>query len=269
MPWVPPDGLGKDHYNRLNLDGLMSDAQADVDRITQQMGDLGGRPDVIGSLGSQLAAATHKLDGLKAVNAAINPPKFLPSGRPNPEAAIPRYLGLLDDQGHAAVTLQNPDNARVTATFVPGTGQDINAMEGSNNKSLAMYQATLEADRSLRPEDVSVTTWMDYNRPMNLAEAALPTYATADGHKLDAFQNGLRVTHDERTLTEHRDRPQLRLHTGRCGCLVRQPPRRGQRDRRRQPGHARAEQPVCWTWPLALRCSRLAPTMTSSAWPPI
>lgn len=194
MPWDPPDGLGKDHYNRRHLDSLISDAQADVDRLQQQFGDLGGRN--AESLRPQLDAALYRLNGYKAVHAEANPPKYLANGQPNPEAAVPRYLGLLDDQGHAAVTLQNPDHAKVTATFVPGTGQDTNAIQGSVDKSQAMYRATLDADSSLRPEDVSVTTWMDYNRPMNLAEAANPLPAYSDGTRLDAFQNGLRVTHD-------------------------------------------------------------------------
>lgn len=196
MPWDPPDGLGKDHYNRLTLDAMIADTQADIDRIHQQMGDLGGRPSDTGSLPDQLTAANYRLAGLQAARAQLNPPKFLGDGRPNPEAAVPRYLGLIDNEGHVAIALQNPDHARVTATFVPGTGQDINAIEGSVNKSLAMYGATLAADRSLQPGDVSVMTWMDYNRPMSLPEAANPTYALADGDNLDAFQNGLRVTHE-------------------------------------------------------------------------
>lgn len=196
MPWDPPDGLGKDHYNRLTLDAMIADTQANIDRIHQQMGDLAGAGIDPGSLPEQMAAATYRLTGLQAAYAQLNPPKLLPDGRPNPDAAIPRYLGLIDNEGHVAIALQNPDHARATATFVPGTGQDINAIEGSVHKSLAMYRATLDADSSLRPEDVSVTTWMDYNRPMSLPQAANPIYALADGDNLDAFQQGLRITHE-------------------------------------------------------------------------
>jgi alpha/beta hydrolase family protein len=124
---------------------------------------------VSNALGPQLQAARHQLDGYKAVNAAVNPTKSTP-GHPNPDCDIPRYLSLLDDKGHAAVSLENPDLAKKVATFVPGTGQDTTKIEGSNEKSILMYRATLAADKSLIPGDVSVTTWMGYDRPMNLLE---------------------------------------------------------------------------------------------------
>ena len=58
---------------------------------------------------------------------------------------VPRYLGLIDDQGHAAVSIGNPDTATRTATLVPGTGQDMAAFTGSNGKSLDMYNATMQS----------------------------------------------------------------------------------------------------------------------------
>jgi hypothetical protein len=58
-----------------------------------------------------------------------------------------------------------------------------------------MYTAAMNADPSLKPEDVAVTTWMGYDRPMELGHAAFPepAYGGADG--LDTFENGLRASH--------------------------------------------------------------------------
>ncbi len=110
---------------------------------------------------------------------------------------LQRYLGVLDDQGHAAVSINNPDEATRHATFVPGTGQDLSRLEFSTEKSEAMLQATLAADPNLAIEDVSVTTWMDYERPMHVGQAASTGYAHGGAEALQDFQNGLRVSHDD------------------------------------------------------------------------
>ena len=106
-----------------------------------------------------------------------------------------RFLGLLDEFGHGAVSIGNPDTARRNAIFIPGTGQDLTRLTSSDEKSLAMYTAAMNADPSLEPEDVAVTTWMGYDRPMELGHAAFPepAYGGADG--LDTFENGLRASH--------------------------------------------------------------------------
>ena len=83
-------------------------------------------------------------------------------------------LGFIDDQGHAAVSVGNPDTAGRNAILVPGTGQDMAAFQGSNGKSEAMFRAALLADPTLSANDVAVTTWMGYDRPMDLYEAAFP-----------------------------------------------------------------------------------------------
>lgn len=199
MPFDPTDHLGKDHYNRMHLDELMKNSQANVDDMQRRydalarqmyMGDHSSdTANALAALGPQLQAAKQQLGGYKAVDAALNPAKGTANG------GIPRYLGLLDDQGHAAVSLQNPDLAKRDATFVPGTGQNLNQFEGSNEKSIRMYQAALAADKTLMPGDVSVTTWMGYDRPMNLAEAAFTQPATSGAGSLDAFQDGLRASH--------------------------------------------------------------------------
>lgn len=194
MPWDPPDHLGKDHYNRLHLPELQQQAQANVDSLQQRvdalarqiyMGDhSAATTNEFNSLAPQLLAARHSLDGYKAVQADLNR-----------KDGVPRYLGLIDDKGHAAVAIGNPDYATRDAILVPGTGQDLAAFEGSDSKSLAMYRAALRADPTLRPGDVAVTTWMGYDRPMDLFQAAWPDRAQAGGAALDAFEAGQRASH--------------------------------------------------------------------------
>ncbi|EUA08457.1 alpha/beta hydrolase family protein [Mycobacterium kansasii 732] len=194
MPWDPPDHLGKDHYNRLHLSDLQQHTQADVDRMQQRvnqllnglyMGDHSqSTTDELNALRPQLLAARHTLEGYKTVQATLNR-----------NDGVKRYLGLIDDKGHAAVAIGNPDYATRNAILVPGTGQDLSAFEGSDSKSLAMFRAALRADPSLNPSDVAVTTWMGYDRPMNLFEAASPDRARTGAEALDSFESGMRASH--------------------------------------------------------------------------
>lgn len=129
-------------------------------------------------------AANHTRDGYNAVENSLNS-----------SDGVRRYLSFIDDKGHAAVSIGNPDTAKRTATFVPGTGQDIATFGGSSLKSEKMFNATLQADRSLSKADVAVTTWMRYDRPMDLVQAASPDRAVNGGAALDAYLNGMHASH--------------------------------------------------------------------------
>jgi Alpha/beta hydrolase len=188
MPWDPPDHLGKDHYNRLHLAELEQQAQSAVDRIQHSLDELVAVPSVddgaVYAVQSQLAAASMHLGCYRAVRADVN-------SKRGPK----RYLGLLDEFGHGAVSIGNPDLANRNAIFVPGTGQDLTRLPLSDTRALAMYTAALTAEPGLKPEHVAVTTWMGYDRPMDLSHAAFPQPAYRGADHLDTFENGLRASH--------------------------------------------------------------------------
>lgn len=195
-PGMPfPD---RDHYNRMHLPELQSANQADLDRLRAQHPDWanGNEPFFPSreyrNWKTQWDAANRARDGYSKVKDTLGPPPDkVPPGQ------LPRYLGIIDDQGHAAVSINNPDTAKRDATFIPGTGQDLTRFDASALKSERMLSATLAADKSLRPGDVSVTTWMGYDRPMNLVEAASTSYAHNGAVALDYFQAGLRASHND------------------------------------------------------------------------
>ncbi|GFG73215.1 hypothetical protein MBOT_05800 [Mycobacterium botniense] len=118
MPWDPPDHLGKDHYHRLHLHELEQQTQADIDRMQHSLDEMmhGHNVDdgALYALQTQLAVARNHLQGYKAVEAELN-------SKDGPK----RYLGQLDEFGHAAIALNNPDTATRNAILVPGTGQDV------------------------------------------------------------------------------------------------------------------------------------------------
>ncbi|WP_428342736.1 alpha/beta hydrolase [Mycobacterium sp.] len=188
MPWDPPDHLGKDHYNRLHLADLQLQSQSDVDRIQRNIEALTSEPHVddgaLYALQSQLTGATSRLAGYAAARATLD-------STDGPR----RYLGLLDESGRGAVSIGNPDTAARNAVFVPGTGQGLARLSFSDEKSLAMYDATRAADPGLAPGDVAVTTWMGYDRPMDLSHAAFPQPAYSGADRLDTFENGQRASH--------------------------------------------------------------------------
>jgi hypothetical protein len=169
MPWEPTDQLGKDHYNRLHLRELEQHAKADVDRAQHGLDAL---------------AARRNLAGYQAVQADLDRTD-----------GVHRFLGFLDDAGHAAVAIENPDYAKRNGIFVPGTGQDLARLAFSDARAVAMYNAARTADKTLSAKDVSITTWMGYDRPMDLSQAAFPDPARAGAGRLDAFESGLRASH--------------------------------------------------------------------------
>jgi hypothetical protein len=187
MPWDPTDHLGKDHYNRLHLPELKQQTQADVDQMQRSLDELMSERNAddgaIYSLQSQLAAVKTRLQGYQNVEATLN------------KSGPHRYLGQLDQWGHAAIAINNPDTAKRNAILVPGTGQDLTRMDGADAKSLAMYGAALKADPSLGAQDVAVTTWMGYDRPMDLGQADFPGPAQSGAASLDAFEAGQRASH--------------------------------------------------------------------------
>lgn len=188
MPWEPTDHRGKDHYNRLHLQELEQQAKADVDRMQRSLDEMMAGHNVddgaLYALQSQLAAVRRNLAGYQAVRADVD----------RTDGAR-RYLGYLDDAGHGAVAVGNPDYAKRNGIFVPGTGQDLARLPFSDARATAMYNAARAADKTLGPEDVSITTWMGYDRPMDLSHAAFPDPARRGADALDAFESGLRASH--------------------------------------------------------------------------
>lgn len=189
MPWVD-----KDRYNRLHLPELTQSAQADVERITQEHPDWANGPPIAANprppayleWKERLDVANRRLDGYQQVAMALES-----------QDGVPRFLAMVDDQGRAAVSINNPDTAIRNGTFVPGTGQDLSRLEFSTSKAEAMLGATLRADPQLQPGDVSMTTWMGYDRPMSvITDAPSPTYAHAGADALNDFQAGMRASHD-------------------------------------------------------------------------
>lgn len=188
MAWDPPDHRGRDHYNRLHLCEIQAQTRSEVTRLEGELDRLSHTPliddGVLFALRCQLADAHARLAGYVAVQSILAP------------AAGPRrFLGLLDESGHGAVSIGNPDTATRNAVFIPGTGQGLDRLPASDAKALAMQRATLAADTTLSAADVAVTTWMGYDRPVDLTHAASARHARGGAAALDEFERGQRASH--------------------------------------------------------------------------
>lgn len=192
MPFEDKDGRGKDYYNRQHLPELQAQAQSEVDRIKAVHPTWAENPPIrptreYDSWRAQLDGAERNLKGYgEQMNMALGTQKD----------GIRRYLGFIDDKGHVAISKNNPDNAQRVATYVPGTGQDMSRFQFSAEKSDQMWLSAMRADADLGASDVSVTTWMGYDRPMNLWEAKDTGWALGGAQALDDYQSGLRASHN-------------------------------------------------------------------------
>jgi hypothetical protein len=183
-------------YNEQHLPELIANAQSNVDAMQARydqlarqvyMGDHSAATgNEMAALGPKLQAAKHSLAEYRGVQNAMNAPPGTPK----------RYLGFLDDKGHAAVSIGNPDTATRNAILVPGTGDDLTTMSGNTDRATAMWGAALKANPRLQPGDVAVTAWFGYDRPMSVLEQApWPSYAQHGAGALDSFESGMRASH--------------------------------------------------------------------------
>jgi Alpha/beta hydrolase len=191
MPFADKTSFNERHLPELargaqtNVDAL----QARVDQLARQqyMGDHSAdTANELAALAPKLQAAKHSLDEYHGVQNAMKTPPGTPK----------RYLGFLDDKGHAAVSIGDPDHAIRNAVFVPGTGDDLTNMSDNTERSWKMYQSALKADPNLHAGDLSVTAWLGYDRPMSVVnQAPWPSYAEHGAGALDSFEDGMRASH--------------------------------------------------------------------------
>jgi hypothetical protein len=126
----------------------------------------------------------HKLQGLLDIDRRLN---HASAGKP--QAFL---LGLdTGGDGKAIVSAGNPDTAANVATYVPGTGADLGKINGDVGRSDKMWAA---ATTSGSPS-TAVITWLGYDAPDGLTDAASEKYAEGGKAALAGFQDGLRETH--------------------------------------------------------------------------
>ncbi|WP_410602372.1 alpha/beta hydrolase [Amycolatopsis sp. lyj-90] len=101
-------------------------------------------------------------------------------------------LGLdTGGDGKAIVSAGNPDTAVNVATYVPGTGSELAKIGGDLNRSDKMWAVATTAGSP----STAVITWLGYDAPNEIRDAASDKYADGGKAALAGFQDGLRETH--------------------------------------------------------------------------
>ncbi|WP_414944214.1 alpha/beta hydrolase [Amycolatopsis sp. cmx-11-32] len=122
-----------------------------------------------------------KVKGLEAIARRLD--------QPEPRAFL---LGLdTSGDGKAIVSAGNPDTAMNVATYVPGTGSELAKIGGDLNRSDKMWAVATTAGSP----STAVITWLGYDAPNGLTDAASEKYADGGRAALTQFQEGLRETH--------------------------------------------------------------------------
>jgi uncharacterized protein YukE/pimeloyl-ACP methyl ester carboxylesterase len=178
------------------LDGIPAEDRDRANRIrfAEEHAELTTRRDALDALGDErtdeqddeLDRLNKTLRGLDAIDARLEA---------EPSDTRPRAY-LLDfsteGNGRGIVALGNPDTADNVVTSVPGTGSNLSGIGGELDRSQLILD---EANRQARRSDTVAITWVGYDAPQSLPEAAKENYARDAADDLRDFQEGLRATH--------------------------------------------------------------------------
>ncbi|WP_278261333.1 alpha/beta hydrolase [Nocardia sp. AG03] len=193
----------RDHYNRLLLTEQLTAAQTARDEAKEIAGDkheqwlkytgasveddqwLKQEPGYA-EWKSKMEESRHLEDLVGTSNAL----------EPQAEDGEPRLLLGMDDKSgervRAIVADGNPDTASHVTTYVPGTGSQPSKLDGDMDRVDRMSD---QAEDSGASNPVTIA-WMGYDAPPELGDATQRDYAEAGAPALNAFQDGLRVTHE-------------------------------------------------------------------------
>ncbi|GAB2924798.1 alpha/beta hydrolase [Streptomyces mayteni] len=117
-----------------------------------------------------------------------------------PEAYLLGFDTAAD--GRAIIANGNPDTARHTAVYVPGTSADLAGVEGDIARMTDLWQ---EMELRAGGQSVSTITWLGYDAPDNaipfsdgdglLPDASSPSYAHEAAPALAGFMDGIHASH--------------------------------------------------------------------------
>ena len=189
------DGLStesRDAANKILLGRTRTDLVSQRDNIQHQIDGLrhtaGG--DIVlndqsayNKLKAQLDDINGKLGGVDAIYNRLN----------HPLNGHQAFLLKIDPSvaGKAIVASGNPDTAQNVATFVPGTGSGLDDIGGNMYRSDVMLRSAEDAGS----ESTAVITWVGYDAPPTIPDAASTSYANNAEQPLNNFQDGLHVAH--------------------------------------------------------------------------
>lgn len=181
--------IDRDRANRIVLDHDYEDLRHQRDDIRHRLdgmkrSDPQQQEEYI-SLDRQLDALNNKITGMDQIKNRLE--QALP-GQP------PAYLLGINpaNSGQAIVAIGDPDHSVNVATYVPGTTAGLNdgmATDIARSESMAAMAGKMGSPST------SVITWVGYEAPQTLPDAASTGYADKAEPALRNFQDGLGAAH--------------------------------------------------------------------------
>ncbi|MBB5155852.1 alpha/beta hydrolase [Saccharopolyspora phatthalungensis] len=168
------------NQQRQALLAKLSDAQR---RARKSYGNPSGMNDIAIAEVEQIE---ETLDGLEQIRSAAEKDGKL-------------LLGLdavVNGRGQVIIASGNPDTAQHIVTTVPGTYSDV----GDAMDYVERGDRIIDKAKQFAPgETFASVTWVDYQSPGTLVNAAEGRFAEDAKGDLSSFQEGLRATHDDTT----------------------------------------------------------------------
>lgn len=112
-----------------------------------------------------------------------------------PVHSRPYLIGLdTEGDGQAIVSVGNPDTAKNTAVFIPGTGANLGGVSGDIDRVENLVRASNQFDR---PGETAAVMWLGYDAPDDVFPGATESgYANEGGPALADYFEGLRASHE-------------------------------------------------------------------------
>ncbi|GAA3907522.1 hypothetical protein GCM10022244_17020 [Streptomyces gulbargensis] len=189
----------RDDANRMVLAETRAQTQLELNAIPKQPQEYlpnpnGQYPAVIKNpawrewndkYGDRYARLDSSLKGMNAIEA-----RFAQTGKEGlPEAYL---LGFSSEgNGRAIIANGNPDTAKHTAVYVPGTTSNLGSIGGNIDRMVDLWRST---DRLPGDDSVSTITWLGYDAPQDIVkDAPFEHYATDGAPAYNKFMEGLEV----------------------------------------------------------------------------
>ncbi|WP_025273288.1 alpha/beta hydrolase [Haloglycomyces albus] len=201
----------RDTANRRYMDQWLTDFNRDYPNIDERIEYLEEQLQEMEDDGSAYSDATNFAGGLptapeyQPLANELGELKEMTERRDNVESLKDRidgpagtgqdfYLLGLDpaNDGRAIVSVGNPDTADFRATYVPGTDSDLGNFDTSLDRSERMSRDASDVSEG----ETAVITWMDYDAPDGVVNAASKSYAEDAAPALSSYSAGLEATNE-------------------------------------------------------------------------
>ncbi|QKW27514.1 hypothetical protein HUT11_16365 [Streptomyces seoulensis] len=188
----------RDTSNRMVLAQTMAWTQLELDQLPENPPQFimkGDPPSSVVNPAWQKWVPLHdRMTGMQAIQSRLDKSGLHEKdGQGGTQAGLPQayLLGFsTEGDGRAIVATGNPDTADNTAVYVPGTGASLANAHGDIGRMSDLWRA---ANTASPGQTTSTITWIGYDAPDQIPNAAARHYAYDGAPALNSFLDGLQT----------------------------------------------------------------------------